>query len=241
MAIRPPAMDPPQPPLPPRGRRPPAPSRNDEWLFYQTLIGIWPSPRRTREQLEDLTARLVQYMEKATHEAKLRTSWISPNPAYDEAVQQFVTEVLADRSGRFLADVERFVRSIAPSGLWNSASQVLLKILSPGIPDLYQGQELWDFSLVDPDNRRPSRTMTSGANSWTSCGSRTGSADERVGTCRGNSRSVHREIPCWKLYVTHTALQVRQSDTFLDAEYVPLPAGRGDRAGHVYALRRGRR
>ncbi|AMV22588.1 Maltooligosyl trehalose synthase [Planctomyces sp. SH-PL14] len=210
----------------------PAPSRNDEWLFYQTLVGIWPLVAPDEEQLKELTARLIQYMEKATHEAKLRTSWISPNPAYDDAVRQFVTEVLADRSGRFLADVERFVRSIAPAGLWNSASQVLLKTLSPGIPDLYQGQELWDFSLVDPDNRRPVdydlRRKLLGE-----LRSRITSPADRGDFAR--ELAAAPENPLLKLYVTHAALQVRQSDAFLDAEYVPLPA-EGDRAGHVCAF-----
>lgn len=210
----------------------PAPSRNDEWLFYQTLIGIWPLATPDEEQLQELTARLIQYMEKATHEAKVRTSWISPNPAYDEAVRQFVTEVLADRSGRFVPDVDRFVRSIATAGLLNSASQVLLKTLSPGIPDLYQGQELWDFSLVDPDNRRPvdyglRRTLLA-------------ELRERTRQPAGR-RDFARELaadpanPLFKLYVTHVALMARQDRPGVEGEYVPLLA-EGDRAEHVCAF-----
>jgi (1->4)-alpha-D-glucan 1-alpha-D-glucosylmutase len=99
--------------------------------------------------------RIRAYMSKARHEAKQNTSWINPNVAYDKAADEFVAAALdPERSRGFLRDVDGFVRTIVKPGLWNSLSQVILKISSPGIPDFFQGTELWDFSLVDPDNRR---------------------------------------------------------------------------------------
>ncbi len=132
-----------------------APCRNDQWLFYQTLVGIWPASPPSDQERASIIERVLRYMEKATHEAKLHTSWISPNTAYDAAVKQFVQTVLADANSKFSLDLQEFVETILDCGLLNAASQVLLKLTSPGVPDIYQGQELWDFSLVDPDNRRP--------------------------------------------------------------------------------------
>ncbi len=114
-----------------------------EYLLYQTLVGAWP-----------LTAdRAKAYMEKAAHEAKQDTSWLQPDEAYDAALAGFIDAVLSDR--RFVADVEGFVGTLVEWGWMNALSTTLLKLLSPGIPDIYQGTELWDLSLVDPDNRRP--------------------------------------------------------------------------------------
>src|SRR5437660_11420860 len=95
-------------------------------------------------------------MRKAIKEAKVHTSWVNPNEAYDHAVSKFVEEVLvADPENSFLSDFIQFHRRVAYPGMLNSLSQTILKIASPGVPDFYQGTELWDFSLVDPDNRRP--------------------------------------------------------------------------------------
>lgn len=133
-----------------------APSREDEYLFYQSLIGVWPTYRLDEAGHAELVARMQIYMEKATHEAKQRTSWINPHTEYDQAVRQFIAQCL-DRSpeNRFLAAFEPFQRKIASAGIYTAASQTTLKFMSPGVPDIYQGQEIWDYSLVDPDNRRP--------------------------------------------------------------------------------------
>jgi (1->4)-alpha-D-glucan 1-alpha-D-glucosylmutase len=134
----------------------PAPDRNDEYLLYQSLIGAWPFTPMNREEFQVFRERMVAYMRKATLEAKVHTSWINPNEEYDEAVAKFVEQVLDDKKrNRFLDDLANFQRRVAYFGRFNSLSQVLLKLTSPGVPDLYQGTELWDFSLVDPDNRRP--------------------------------------------------------------------------------------
>src|SRR5204862_1509360 len=100
--------------------------------------------------------RIGAYLEKALHEAKVHTSWVNPDAEYDAVVQTFVARVLDEAaSGEFLGDVRAFVRRVSHFGLFNSLAQTLLRITAPGVPDTYQGTELWDFSLVDPDNRRP--------------------------------------------------------------------------------------
>jgi (1->4)-alpha-D-glucan 1-alpha-D-glucosylmutase len=119
------------------------PDRAMEYLLYQTLVGAWPLGAE----------RVTDYMRKASREAKQHTSWLHPDDAYDGSLAAFVAAVLADPW--FVEDLERFVATLAPHDSINSLSATLLKLTSPGVPDIYQGTELWDFSLVDPDNRRP--------------------------------------------------------------------------------------
>ena len=115
---------------------------NAEYLLYQTLVGAWPLS----------VERAVAYMEKAAKETKTYTSWVDPNPEYDDALRSFVERLLADRE--FVDSLESFVAPLVEPGRAVSLSQTLLKLTSPGVPDTYQGTELWDLSLVDPDNRR---------------------------------------------------------------------------------------
>jgi (1->4)-alpha-D-glucan 1-alpha-D-glucosylmutase len=132
------------------------PDRNEEYFLYQTLIGAWPLGPGTPEGHAQFVERVQAYMQKAMHEAKVHTSWINPNPTFDEGLRQFIAAVLDEgRSRRFLGDFREFAGRVTHYALFNSLSQVLLKVASPGVPDVYQGTELWDFSLVDPDNRRP--------------------------------------------------------------------------------------
>ena len=134
----------------------PAPSRNEEYLLYQTLVGTWPFCNPDEEEFTEFRTRIKEYMLKAMREAKVHTSWISPNSLREDAVLYFVDSILKESGGNnFLHDFESFQKLTAACGIFNSLSQTLLKITSPGIPDFYQGNELWDFSLVDPDNRRP--------------------------------------------------------------------------------------
>jgi malto-oligosyltrehalose synthase len=134
------------------------PDRNVEYLFYQALVGAWP-PELTPADLagmEALSERLASYMIKAVREAKEQSSWSNPNAAYEAAVQHFVHGVLdASRANLFLPEIHGFVASLSRLGAISSLSQLVLKLTVPGVPDIYQGGELWDFSLVDPDNRRP--------------------------------------------------------------------------------------
>jgi (1->4)-alpha-D-glucan 1-alpha-D-glucosylmutase len=133
-----------------------APSRNDEYFLYQTLLGAWPLGPVDDAALDAFRVRIRQYMQKAVREAKVRTSWINPNPQYEGALAEFIDGLLTPLSpNSFLQDFLPAQAHVARYGCLNSLSQVLLKLTSPGVPDLYQGTELWDFSLVDPDNRRP--------------------------------------------------------------------------------------
>lgn len=120
-----------------------SPDRSAEYLFYQTVAGAWPID----------AGRVVAYLEKAAREAKERTSWTQPDAAYEAAVRGFAERVLADAA--FVADLETFLTPIVSAGRANALLQSLLLLTSPGVPDIYQGSELWDLSLVDPDNRRP--------------------------------------------------------------------------------------
>lgn len=119
------------------------PDRNTEYLYYQTLVGAWPVP----------VDRMLAYMEKATREAKTHTSWTSPSEKFETALKAFIERTLADPD--FMTMVRDFVDSILEPGRVVSLAQALIKLTAPGVPDLYQGTELWSLSLVDPDNRRP--------------------------------------------------------------------------------------
>jgi (1->4)-alpha-D-glucan 1-alpha-D-glucosylmutase len=210
-----------------------APDRNDEYLLYQSLVGAWPAGD-WQSALPELTARLRVYMEKATKEAKANTSWINPNPRYDEAVHGFVTAILGP-DGPFLQDFRPFQERVARYGMINSLAQVALKIGSPGIPDFYQGTELWDLSLVDPDNRRPVDFAVRRQ--------RLASLGRRID--EGDLPALCDELlESWpdggvKLYLTHRALTLRRERLalFRDGDYRPLAAD-GERADHVVAFAR---
>jgi (1->4)-alpha-D-glucan 1-alpha-D-glucosylmutase len=132
----------------------PVPSPNDEYLLYQTLLGAWPLEEWDEVTLEEFRDRIKAYMEKAMREAQVSTSWTDPNEAYEKSVASFVDGTLSP-DGPFLRAFLLFQQGVARTGAVNSLSQTLLKMTSPGVPDVYQGNEIWDFSLVDPDNRRP--------------------------------------------------------------------------------------
>ncbi len=132
------------------------PDRNEEYLLYQTLLGAWPGSSGSSAIDEEFVRRIGEFMLKALKEAKVHTSWITPNTEYEEAVLRFTRTILDPRdSSAFLDDLSQLQRKVAWFGTFNSLSQTALKLGSPGVADVYQGNELWDFSLVDPDNRRP--------------------------------------------------------------------------------------
>jgi (1->4)-alpha-D-glucan 1-alpha-D-glucosylmutase len=132
-----------------------APDRNDEWLLYQTLVGVWP-PEGASAAEDELVERIGAYLLKAAREAKLNTSWINPNERYEAALRGFVEGALRGRSSaRFLESLGETAADVARCGALNSLAALVLKLVSPGVADTYQGCELWDLSLVDPDNRRP--------------------------------------------------------------------------------------
>jgi len=132
------------------------PSANEEYFIYQTLLGVWPLTPLQDETHPIFLERIKTYMVKALKEAKENSSWLNPDETYESAVLSFLDQILErSPSNKFLADFLDFEQKIARFGIYNSLAQVLLKITAPGIPDFYQGTELWDFTLVDPDNRRP--------------------------------------------------------------------------------------
>jgi (1->4)-alpha-D-glucan 1-alpha-D-glucosylmutase len=212
-----------------------APDRNDEYLLYQTLVGAWPA------EGDDATAgslmeRVASYMEKATKEAKRRTSWINPDTGYDQALRDFVARLLSPGS-RFVDAFLPFQRLVALYGSVNSLAQTLLKITAPGIPDFYQGSELWDLSLVDPDNRRPvdfARRQTL----LDDLRRRAGEGPENLDRLCGELMNSWPDGRV-KMYVTHRALTFRRESPALSRSggYDPLSAG-GAHAEHLVALLR---
>ena len=132
------------------------PDRNEEYFLYQTLLGAWPAIEPDSEGLEAFRLRIKEYLVKAVREAKVNSSWVSPNAAYEEALTGFVDRILSAAPGNnFLAEFRHLQRRVARCGIFSSLSQTLLKMTSPGVPDFYQGSEFWDLTLVDPDNRHP--------------------------------------------------------------------------------------
>ncbi|HEY2864425.1 MAG TPA: malto-oligosyltrehalose synthase [Casimicrobiaceae bacterium] len=132
-----------------------APDRNDQYLFYQTLLGIWPLTAPDDIGLDALRQRVQAYMRKVVREAKVHSSWTTPDEAYEAALASFIDGLLGRfEPNPFLKEFLVLHAAVARCGLYNSLAQTVLKLTAPGVPDIYQGNELWDFSLVDPDNRR---------------------------------------------------------------------------------------
>ncbi len=133
-----------------------SPTANEEFLIYQTLIGAWPDQPMTDPDRESFATRIKAYLTKAMREAKVKTTWTEPNAEHEAAVHRFVDRVLdPGQSREFLSSFAGFQKPIAFFGKINCLSQTVIRLTAPGIPDIYQGTELWDLSLVDPDNRRP--------------------------------------------------------------------------------------
>jgi (1->4)-alpha-D-glucan 1-alpha-D-glucosylmutase len=212
------------------------PDRNEEYFFYQTLVGAWPLGTPGPAEKARFRERLHAYVQKAMHEAKVHTSWINPNPGFDEAVRAFVAGVLDERRNhRFLEDFQHFQRRIDHYAFFNSLSQLLLKVASPGAADIYQGTELWDFSLVDPDNRRPvdyalRRRLLSELQARIAAGE-----EGLTGLCR--ELIEHREDARVKMYVLTRALHCRRDHPglFSEGEYLPAHA-EADRNENVCAF-----
>jgi (1->4)-alpha-D-glucan 1-alpha-D-glucosylmutase len=212
----------------------PAPSANDEYLLYQTLIGAWPlEGLNDAQDWKTFTDRIQKYMLKAIREAKENTSWINQNTAYENGVAAFVGALLEPvDNNNFLASFLPFQQRVARVAIWSSLSQTLLKLVCPGVPDVYQGSELWDLSLVDPDNRRSvdydrRRRVLEKVR-------RLGSAPD------ASSLRCMLERPengALKLYVMSKALCLRKQcpDLFQSGEYLPLEI-QGGKAQHLIAF-----
>jgi (1->4)-alpha-D-glucan 1-alpha-D-glucosylmutase len=218
-----------------------APDRHDEYRFYQLVIGLWPADAEMPPA--SLADRLVATMIKSAREAGRHTSWVRPNAAYEESLTTFVRRTLdPGRSARFVASIASFAHTIAAAGMINSLAQVVLKIGSPGVPDFYQGTELWSLRLTDPDNRAivdldyRARMLRA--------------IDESLAAVDADRAAiVRRLLDGWpdgaiKMYVTTLALRERRQrpELFTTGEYVPLavaldPPG-GERPQAVAVLRR---
>lgn len=211
----------------------PAPGPNQEYLLYQTLIGTWPLNPMDDAALAEYRERIEGYMLKAAREAKMRTSWSDVSAEYEEALRQFIGAVLEPReSNLFLSDLTAAHQRIARFGLLNSLSQTLCKLTAPGVPDIYQGNETWDFSLVDPDNRRPVDYA---------------SRRQMLAAVRGQEpRALIDSIEDGraKLYLIYKTLQYRRANEqlFRDGDYVQARTT-GAHANHLlaYARRHGDR
>ena len=216
-----------------------APDRSDEYLFYQALLGSWPAQCAEQPDAE-FVDRLRQYMQKASKEKKVQTSWINPSVEYEDAVADFVRCTLTGSiSKRFLKLFVPFQQRIARLGMLNSLSQVVLKIASPGVPDFYQGAELWDLNLVDPDNRRP----VDFACRLQFLDQMEPLLNEPCPSDR-STQAVGEMLEHWqdgriKLFLTTAGLRLRRAfpQLFLEGAYVPLYA-EGERKDHLVAFGR---
>ncbi len=218
-----------------------APDPNDEYLLYQTLIGAWPielfGEDRSAAALAIFSDRVKAFMRKAVREGGEHSSWAYPDTAYEKALDRFIDQVLDGDESLTLSDIAQFAERVAGLGVANSLAQLVLKCTCPGLPDIYQGTELWDLALVDPDNRRAidfaARTALV-------------PALHAIAARSGNARitAVEDLAQQWrdgriKFFVLLQLLALRQAkpDLFTDGSYEPLAVG-GAEAGRVIAFRR---
>jgi (1->4)-alpha-D-glucan 1-alpha-D-glucosylmutase len=200
-------------------RRQEWPDRKTEYIFYQTLVGSWPLS----------LDRAIAYMQKAVREAKEQTDWCQPVPEYEQALQDFITSALCDPE--FIADAGEFASRLLEPGWINSLAQTLVKLTAPGVPDTYQGAELWDLTLADPDNRR---TVDFALRKRLLTEAKTLSAEE---AWRWRAMGTPNLWLIWKV------LNARRSHPDLFGRfggYEPLPV-HGEKAAHVLAFMRGGR
>ena len=215
-----------------------APDAATEWLIFQSLLGIWPAdtPAQNAGALwagRGLRDRVVEYTRKANREAKVRTSWTSPNERYERAVESYIDAALANET--LVSEMAACATRVAPAGYCNALSRLLVHLTAPGTPDIYQGDETWNFTLVDPDNRRPvdfaaRRSMLDGIDASLDGG-------DAADLCAEMLRSVGDGRI--KMHVTRCALRVRRLTPapFLNGTYTALEA-RGEKQRHAFAFTR---
>ena len=213
-------------------------AENDEYALYQTLTGAWPLGHLDDEGLAVFRRRIEQYMIKAVREAKVHSSWINPNLEYEDALLKFVQGLISNEGdNQFLKEFLPFQERVVCFGMFNSLSQTLLKLTAPGVPDIYQGNEVWRFSLVDPDNRRPvdyarRREILRDLAAFLS-------VPDEVLAVRVRELMEAMEDGRIKLYLTWRTLSLRweHPELFHYGTYLPLPAN-GTKAEHVCAFAR---
>ena len=205
----------------------PAPSANDEYLLYQSLIGAWPDGD---EDVDGFKSRVIAYMHKAINEAKTHSNWINPNDAYAQAITDFITTIMDDKA--FIESFKPMQERTAFYGKVNALAQVLLKLTTPGIPDVYQGNELWNYSLVDPDNRRlidfEERRVVLDA-------LKADIVDDRDTLLTALTDNL--DDGRIKFYLTYTTLNFRREheDLFRDGVYYPVDV-QGSHSDHICAF-----
>ena len=205
-----------------------APNAADTWMIYQALAGVWPATLSPddRDGLQTLEARFLGFIEKALREAKQRTDWIDSNESYENVVMDYVRHLLSPDNTLFLHDFSETLQPFVRAGLMNSLSQTVIKLTAPGVPDIYQGSEALNFSLVDPDNRREPDFAALVQNLSTA------------------NSTVFNDEQCWrdgrvKQYVTATLLRLRPHypALFRYGDWLPLKVT-GEREEHLIAYAR---
>ncbi len=215
----------------------PAPSRNDEYSFYQNLLGAWPAESLDDQTRGSFIARMQENLLKSSRESKVHTSWTNPSPDYEKALMHFVAGILQPENRSFLQDFQMFWEEVSWFGMLNGLSQVFLKLVCPGIPDIYQGNEIWRFCLVDPDNRRPVDFARRQALLFTLL--------DDIGAAENRLKNLHHSMLAnladgrAKMYTIMKTLQLRKvlHDVFTSGSYLPLQVS-GDRSQHVCAFAR---
>jgi (1->4)-alpha-D-glucan 1-alpha-D-glucosylmutase len=222
----------------------PAPSKRDQYAIYQMLVGTWPmgwlngGEIPPQAEVDEYLERVSQWVRKSMREAKINSSWERPNPAYEDATLDFVRRLFEGSASRILfREFRLFVQDVAFVAMISGLAQTAIKLTSPGIPDTYQGCELWDLSMVDPDNRRPvDFALRARLLSEIKAGWGTGESPDLVRALLGSWRDGRI-----KMFVTWRLLQLRKEfpNTFLDGAYRRLTAG-GKRASSIVAYARDR-
>ena len=214
------------------------PTRNEEVILYQAMLGIWPAGCSKNMHGKELQQRIADFFVKAAKEAKTHTSWICPNEPHEAALRKFVCSITDDSGrNRFLDDFKVLQEKLAFYGIFNSCSQLILKMTSPGVPDFYQGNEIWNFRLTDPDNRQPvdfKKRM------------------RMLRELRSRNIGPIPELLCqdllnhWrdgrlKLYITACILQFRRAHhgLFSNGDYLPLKVQTKSEFVHAFARRSG--
>jgi (1->4)-alpha-D-glucan 1-alpha-D-glucosylmutase len=210
------------------------PDLNEQYLLFQTLVGTWPADEMGDSQRDNYAVRIIKYAEKSLREAKIHTSWMNPSESYETAVYDFIHDLLGAGCQAFRTELAEFVRRISDAGFVNSLAQLVLKMTVPGVPDFYRGTELWDFNLVDPDNRRPVDYDL---------------RRERLDSLwkdanRDVQNFAQRLVQRWpdpdiKLWIMSRCLNLRRerAELFSFGDYIPLAAD-GSAAEHVIAFAR---
>ena len=216
-----------------KGRGGAAPDAATEWLIYQTILGVWPAELSAHAAASSVKDRVVEYMVKANREAKVRTSWTAPDEAYEKAVERYIGAALENET--FVKEMAAVAGRIAPAGYCNALSRLLVHLTAPGTPDIYQGDELWNFALVDPDNRRPVDFDARRATLDRLDGALAG--HDHAGACADMLRTVADGR--LKMHVTRTALRLRREmlPLFTGGRYAELDP-RGERLANAVAFSR---